>query len=716
MDRHELREQLEHRGPISWVGEIDGQLRVRLGTENHTSVVELDDSQYLAEELEIIYNLESDIDPANSAIVNPRQYSLTRLGAVLGVNVCGTCEPGGFTKYSPMEGACTMSYDIEVDISSNEPGEFPLSDNRILSIACSCSCGLQMVFVTLDTHGKTSSGSTRVVQCDSSCSAVQYFIAAVTVHMPLWLIGWNNYGFDNQCMLYHNPAMASICEQVRVGGSKMVAYGCIIHIPGCYNIDAMAYMSRARPGEYSAMSLKVVASETGCSPKLDMPEMSLDVDLDNLVEYNVNDCNVALEVWTKSGLCTEIPSLAACASAPVYDCGRYITGTMVPLLVSSIALSKGMMLNWSVSSRDQEYKGGFVVDPTRGHHRSVMVCDFSSMYPTIMSCCNISPQTVQLDDLRPGELEDDVTWDSSFIRVALEDRAVKFPYRSSSLIKETLLDMVALRTQHKRADPLYAKSLKVCANSAYGCIGYSDSAMYSPSCSAAVTSIGRWCVKLAYRVFERRGLAVLYGDTDSCFVTPVDPGLRTDTGCHMVVQEALAGLKAEFASTPLSSMSMEMESYHPGVILLDKKRYCKQSVDGGIKYTGVSAARRNVAGLVKETCMRVAESILNHTTRREQLDAISRHLETVMKQVLEGRVSVKDVSSIASRDGVKCYAYKSSSGVVVRRQLGESHHDASDVCTKEILNSVKEECNRLTIPCYLGDTLSICMESDRFLD
>lgn len=325
-------------------------------------------------------------------------------------------------------------------------------------------------------------------------------------------------------MLYHNPNMSGMCEQVRVGGSKMVTYGNIIHIPGCYDVDTMAYMVRARPGEYSAMSLEVVAQVTpGCSPKLDMPTMSSEVDLHQLAEYNVNDCNVMLDVWFKSGLCVEIPSLAACSSSPVYDCARYITGTTIPLLLSSEALSRRMMLNWSTSTRDQEYRGGYVLDPRRGLHRGVIVCDFSSMYPTIMSCCKISPETVSMEPLRPGEKEDDVTWSGTHVRVALQDRAAVFPYTSTSFLKSVLQDMVKLRSVYKRSDPLYAKSLKVCANSAYGRVGYEDSAMYSSSCSAAVMSVGRWSVKLAYRVLERNGLTVLYGDTDSCFATPLEP-------------------------------------------------------------------------------------------------------------------------------------------------------------------------------------------------
>ncbi|OBR02031.1 DNA polymerase pol2 [Colletotrichum higginsianum IMI 349063] len=405
--------------------------------------------------------------------------------------------------------------------------------------------------------------------------------------------------------------------------------------------------------------------------------MSQEMDLASLVEYNINDCNAALDVWYKSGLSTEIPSFAACSSSPVYDCGRYIT-TMVPLAISSEALSRGMMLNWSTSNKDQEYRGGFVLDPKRGHHLSIIVCDFSSMYPTIMTCCNISPETVEVQETLGEDVEGEVTWSSTHVRIVLEDCVALFPYKSTSLLKEVLLDMVTLKKEHRKSD-------------------HSMPNRSNPSCSSAVTSIGRWRVKLAYRVLERHGLKVLYGDTDSCFVCPSDPALRTQEGRTTAVASALERLKQEFEDTPLRGMTMEMDSYHPGIILLDKKRYCKLNLDGRIRYTGVSAARSNVAGLVKDKCMRVAESILKSTSRNEQVDSISRHLETTMRHVMSGRVTVKDVSSIASRDGVKCYAYSSASGETVRRALWESHLDASDVRAPEVLENVREESDRTLI-------------------
>ncbi|KAG9242103.1 DNA-directed DNA polymerase, partial [Calycina marina] len=62
-------------------------------------------------------------------------------------------------------------------------------------------------------------------------------------------------------------------------------------------------------------------------------------------------------------------------------------------------------------------------------------------------------------------------------------------------------------------------SLKVLANSLYGSVGYDKSAVYSPSCAAAITAIGRHCVKMAARVLSGDGLVTLYGDTDSVMVS-----------------------------------------------------------------------------------------------------------------------------------------------------------------------------------------------------
>lgn len=94
----------------------------------------------------------------------------------------------------------------------------------------------------------TSVDEVKLVQCSTSAEAVRCFTEAAKAHMPLWLIGWNNYGFDNQCMLYHDFEMSEMYKQARIGSSKMVSYGSILHIPACYNIDAMACMMRAQLG------------------------------------------------------------------------------------------------------------------------------------------------------------------------------------------------------------------------------------------------------------------------------------------------------------------------------------------------------------------------------------------------------------------------------------------------------------------------------------
>lgn len=716
MDFYKLREIVsDGRAKLTWVGVLNDELYVRLG--NARSVVRIDKSTLRDDVsgLEIIRNMESEFDVSDTGLVSKRHYTLLREASVRGIGISGSCVYGGFGKFTADPTCCTMAYDVEVDISTCGPGEFPLMDRGILSVACVCTCGLKVVITTLTQTVPRDLAHIRVIHCDTSRELTRKFLDLVTDHMPLWLVGWNNYGFDNQCMLYHYSEAADMCEVVRTGGSSMVAYGYAFNIPGCYNIDAFAYMSRARSGVYSALSLKVVAREIGCVSKTDMPDMAVNMNIRDLITYNVNDCDVTLDVWFKSGLATEIPSLAVCSSSPVYDCARYVTGTMMPLLLSSVAVSNGKVLNWSTSTRDQEYKGGYVVEPLRGHYRHVMVCDFSSMYPTIMSCCNISPETVRVEAFSRDDTPGDVTWTSDTIRVVLEDCVALFPYTKTSLVKGVLDKMVALRKAHKTSDPAYATSLKVCSNSMYGCVGYMQSALYSPACSSAVTAVGRWCLKLAYRTFERHGLKVLYGDTDSCFVTPITELCDTEAECRQIVQDALDALSDTFASTPLAKMSMEPESYHPGVILFDKKRYCKLNVDGTIKYTGVSAARRNAPGMVKETCVAVCSSILKQPTLEHVFDSISIHLETSMRHLLTSNVSVQDVASIKSRDGVKCYGYIRSDGSEARVPLWNGHVDATDVDIREILKMIKRESDRITMPCGLGDTYEVTRRSMRFL-
>ena len=66
--------------------------------------------------------------------------------------------------------------------------------------------------------------------------------------------------------------------------------------------------------------------------------------------------------------------------------------------------------------------------------------------------------------------------------------------------------------------PVKAQAIKILMNSLYGVLGAGASRLFSPAVANAITHFGQTLIRTAAAFVERKGLRVLYGDTDSLFV------------------------------------------------------------------------------------------------------------------------------------------------------------------------------------------------------
>lgn len=612
----------------------------------------------------------------------------SRRAAAFGVNLGGDCYSGTCKMYKKIDG-CTMSYDIETSMKNAEPGAFDLVDAQILSIAAKCSCGREFYI-----------SSTRVRV--SSSSMVQSFIAEVISHRPMWLIGWNCYVFDNECMRYHAPdPLKDVFVVNRTGMFRKANYGSVIHIPGVYNIDPLLFISKG-PYGLTVFNLKAVSNKMGVTGKMAMPNMSEDVDDDVLRSYNMNDCVVAAEIWSKMNLDMIIPSLAVAACTPVHDCCKFTTGTIASLGYSSHLMSRGMIMTWGNTPEKVEYPGGHVIDPVLGVCNDVVVCDYSSMYPTIVASCNIDPHDFDIsygNDIPDGGVE----IKGNTVRARLGDRIASFDSSRESPIREYMIMLTNLRAKYKKSDPPYATSLKFSANSLYGFLGYGHSCMYSPMCAMAITAIGRYCLMLASRVFTLGGLTVIYGDTDSCMV---GTGAR-DRDVEEAVVECLDTLHGIMKGTPLDLMHMALERRYRRGVMIGKKRYCFLKMDGTIKYTGVSIVRRDVPDLCKFAALSLIKALLHGSIDDAERTVVSL-VENVRAMCLYSGVTLGDVAVYTEDRGSKGYRYTSRAGIPVFIPEDEADLTVGVECDyNEILTRMVEEMERFTIPCGMGKVWGI---------
>lgn len=614
---------------------------------------------------------------------------LTRVAAVMGYVPYGGRTPGGMKKLSGYTRECIAAYDIESSTENELPGGFGLPDAEIISVCALCSCG----------------SSLRSFGGSSNCSLRLY--EWVTSHKPRWLIGWNNYLYDNQALLYHCSAWKAVSSVVRVSAVGNVGYGILFDIAGVYNIDAYVYVLRSRPAQFDAYSLSSIASSLQVTQKMSMPTMTSSTSREVILEYNMNDCRVTLDIWLTLNVDMELIALCLCASCSMYDACRYVTGTMMGCMLASYATSTASRLLWNPCSVKYDFEGGFVMEPIRGIHRNVFVCDFSSMYPSVIIGCNISPESITVSECDTSMTTGEVTWNTSAVSVRLKDCTTTFKYRESSLLKNVEANLISERQAHKKTDKYYSLSLKVCANSIYGAVGFSSSSMYSPRCAASVTSISRWALRQASECFRSRGLVVVGGDTDSCFVRPLDPKEKV-TLSRQRVEDALSDMKNKFAGGPLEGLSMEIEDYFPTALLLHKKRYCKLTTDGTMKITGMTFAKKSEPEMRRLACRQTCLAVLCSNSDQDARNRVKSVAMYHTKRITSGSSTLSYISGLRSQDGTKKYTYVTSDGSSISFPPDKSTVVVHDYDPHPLLEILRTEISSITVAAGLG-TLAECI-------
>lgn len=638
---------------------------------------------------------EADADSQKVTACSPPDETVfrrSRRASVFGVNIGGDCEMGACKIYNPIRG-CVMAYDIETMMDKTREGSFALNDSPILSIAAKCSCG--------DEFYVSRNGP------DASREMVSELLSHMVNHAPLWTIGWNSYNFDNECMKIHcAPEVKNVFFVARTGAFGKPTYGSIINIPGTYNVDLQLYMVKSLY-KLSSFKLGDVARDMGVTPKMKMPEMTEGTDPEALRIYNVNDCVVTLDIWTKEKIGEIIPSIALCTSSPIYDCTRYVTGTLASLGYASYSTARGYLIQWSKCSIPQSYGGGYVMEPIRGLHHNIVVCDFKSMYPTIMASCNINPHSFSTRKAVEGEESGEVKVTKHITEVCLGDTVAVFDNSEESVMSQFMRFLVEERDRHRKSLPAYAKSLKVFSNSVYGSTGYFNSTLYSPTCAAAITAIGRHCINLAKRFFMKEGLTAVYGDTDSCMVK--SDGSRAET--EEMVQRALDKLHEHMGKTSLHLMKMEIEAHYAKGIMTDKKRYCMLLTDGSMKKVGISLSRRDVSGLCRLAANTTIQALFMDNID-QTIATISQLVSAISTLAVQGNLTLSDVSRYVKKDGTSCYSYPKPGGGVEHVPQDAAVLGSFVQCDiGKVMHDVATEIQRFTIPCRLGSVADIMRRS-----
>ena len=108
-------------------------------------------------------------------------------------------------------------------------------------------------------------------------------------------------------------------------------------------------------------------------------------------------------------------------------------------------------------------------------------------------------------------------------------------------------------------------ALKIIANSMYGCLGFAQSRFFAKPLAALVTSQGREVLQNTVDTVTKKGLDVIYGDTDSIMI-------NTNTTDLQQVKEIGKMVKKEINKL-YTYLFIEQDGVYKSMLLLKKKKY-----------------------------------------------------------------------------------------------------------------------------------------------
>ncbi|MBU4283918.1 MAG: DNA-directed DNA polymerase [Nanoarchaeota archaeon] len=277
--------------------------------------------------------------------------------------------------------------------------------------------------------------------------------------------------------------------------------------------------------------------------------------------------------------------------------------------------------------RKHTYKGAFVFKPTPGLYKDIIIFDFRSLYPSIITSHNISPDTLNCrccEDEKhvPGF---DKCWFCSkkkgFISTVLESIITR-RMRVKEIMKG--VDEKKLKLFHARQ---YA--LKTIGNSMYGYMGFFGARWYSIECARSITAYGRYYIQKVIEDAKNAGFKVLYSDTDSVFLV-LDGKTRDDT--KKFVESINANLPG--------IMEIEYEGFYPRGIFVSakegaygaKKKYALLSEDNHIIIKGFETIRRNWSFIAKETQKEVLNIILKDGDPKKAFNYVKNIIDNIKKK------------------------------------------------------------------------------------
>jgi len=395
-------------------------------------------------------------------------------------------------------------------------------------------------------------------------------------------------------------------------------------------------------------------------------------DREALVAYNRNDARLVLdileelrllELTVERSLLTGMPPDRVSASIAAFDF-LYLSelhklGIAGPTVTGPVSADVGT-------------PGGHVLEPRPGLHRDVAVFDFKSLYPSLI-------RTFQIDPLgyaraTAGKREEEGPGAGG---IRAPNGAV-FP-REPGILPRLLDELVPRREKAKReGNAVASQAIKILMNSFYGVLGTSACRFADPALAGAITGFGKEILLWSKRWIEGEGYEVLYGDTDSLFVSTGAKGpeeaMSTGERLAAALNEALAVHVRETWDVE-SRLEIEFERLYLRLFLPRvrhgtegaRKRYAGLAREGNrerVVFTGMEVVRRDWTDLARTVQRELYERLFTD----RPVDA---YLREIVRALRAGELNAQLVYRKALRKAADSYTATTPPHVAAARKLAE---------------------------------------------
>ncbi|HJX05351.1 MAG TPA: DNA polymerase II [Candidatus Nanoarchaeia archaeon] len=382
-----------------------------------------------------------------------------------------------------------------------------------------------------------------------------------------------------------------------------------------------------------------------------------------LVDYNLKDAELACRVLEKT-TALELSIQRSLLTGMPLDRVRASIASLDSLYLRELRNKGFVAPSAGFDEREERITGGYVMNPKPGIYDYVIVCDFKSLYPSIMRTFNIDP------------------W--SFVPGCKGKNLIKSPNGACFKNQDGILPAIIQHlweqreTARKKKNELARHAIKILMNSFFGVLANPTCRFYSRDMANAITTFGQQLIKLTAKKVEEMDYEVIYSDTDSIFVDLKVESYKEAEKIGKEISEHINNFFEKYAKEEYGRknyLELEFEKVYkrflmPRVRHLEigsKKRYAGLVIEADgkekIDIVGLEFVRRDWTDIAKNFQMELFDKIFH---KKE----VAEYIKQLVQEVREGKHDKLLIYRKAIRKEVEEYTKTTPPHVKAARLLG----------------------------------------------